>query len=130
MRDMFDCVFVDEYQDISHIQESILDKVSAPRVRFMVGDVKQSIYRFRQADPSIFINKYDGFSASPGGDALRIDLNRNFRSRANVLNFVNGVFSRAMNRDEYEIDYDDAAALKPGLPVQPDDPAVEIHILG
>lgn len=130
VRDMFDCVFVDEYQDISHIQESILDKVSAPRVRFMVGDVKQSIYRFRQADPSIFINKYDGFSASPGGDALRIDLNRNFRSRANVLNFVNGVFSRAMNRDEYEIDYDDAAALKPGLPVQPDDPAVEIHILG
>lgn len=130
IRNMFDYVFVDEYQDISHIQESILDKVSSPRVRFMVGDVKQSIYRFRQADPSIFINKYDGFGTAYGGDALRIDLNRNFRSRANVLNFVNGVFAPAMNRDEYEIDYDDAAALKPGLPIQPDDPAVEIHILG
>lgn len=127
---MFDYVFVDEYQDISNVQETILNKVSPPRSRFMVGDVKQSIYRFRQADPSIFINKYDSFDTMQGSSTLRIDLNRNFRSRANVLDFVNGVFSRTMNREQYEIEYDDAAALKPGLTVQPDDPAVEIHLLG
>lgn len=130
VRAMFDYVFVDEYQDISLVQESILNLVSPPRARFMVGDVKQSIYRFRQADPSIFMAKYDGFARGEGADTLRIDLNRNFRSRANVLNFVNGVFSRVMNREEYEIDYDDSAALRPGLPALEDDPAVELHILG
>lgn len=130
VRGMFDNVFVDEYQDISHVQESILNLVSPPRSRFMVGDVKQSIYRFRQADPFIFLDKYDRFDTAPGGDTLRIDLNRNFRSRANVLNFVNGVFSRSMSRAEYEIEYDDSASLKAGLPVQQDDPAVELHILG
>lgn len=130
VRDMFDYVFVDEYQDISLIQEDILRRVAAPQALFMVGDVKQSIYRFRQAEPGIFLRKYDEFSSLPGSPALRIDLNRNFRSRANVLHFVNGVFSRCMNREDYDIDYDDRAALKPGLPVQPDDPAVEIHLLG
>lgn len=130
VRGMFDYVFVDEYQDISHVQESILNLVSPPRSRFMVGDVKQSIYRFRQADPSIFLDKYDRFDTVPGGAALRIDLNKNFRSRANVLNFVNGVFSRSMSRAEYEIEYDDSASLKAGLPVRQDDPAVELHILG
>ena len=130
VRNMFDYVFVDEYQDISLIQESILSQVARPHAMFMVGDVKQSIYRFRQAEPAIFLGKYDAFNPEPGSSALRIDLNRNFRSRANVVNFVNGVFGRCMNRVDYDIDYDENAALKPGLPVQPDDPAVEIHLLG
>lgn len=127
---MFQYVFVDEYQDISLVQESILNRIARPRSLFMVGDIKQSIYRFRQADPYIFLNKYHKYKTVSSGELLCIDLNRNFRSRGNVLDFVNGVFERSMKREDYDVDYDDNAALKLGQPLQLDDPAVEIHLLG
>ena len=111
-RRRFRAVFVDEYQDINPAQEAILQAVSRGN-RFMVGDVKQSIYRFRQADPSIFLEKYASFRGD--GGSIRIDLNCNFRSRAAVLDAVNALFSQLMlGRDAGEIDYSDNAALEPG----------------
>lgn len=110
----FRAVFVDEYQDINPAQEAILQAVSRGN-RFMVGDVKQSIYRFRQADPSIFLEKYSSFRGD--GRRRRIDLNCNFRSREAVLEAVNALFSRLMlGKSAGEIDYSDNAALEPGAP--------------
>lgn len=107
-------IFVDEYQDINPAQEAILRAVSHGN-RFLVGDVKQSIYRFRQADPTIFIDKYRSYGSS--GDRIRVDLNRNFRSSPVVLEAVNAVFSKLMLGDSVgEIDYSDNAALVSGKP--------------
>ncbi|MBO6062327.1 MAG: UvrD-helicase domain-containing protein, partial [Clostridia bacterium] len=111
-RQRFKHVFVDEYQDINPAQEAILAAVSRNN-RFMVGDVKQSIYRFRQAEPEIFLNKYRTYSGE--GGKKRIDLNRNFRSDTAILDSANLLFRRLMRGDEAgEIDYDDNAALVSG----------------
>ena len=126
-QEAFDYVFVDEYQDTSDIQEAIISRVARADNRFMVGDVKQSIYRFRMAEPRLFIEKYDRFRAGCGGTLL--PLTRNFRSCPAVLNFVNAVFERAMNGGDSEIAYDDLARLNPGDPgAEPGEP-VEIHLL-
>lgn len=113
-RSRFTHIFVDEYQDINPAQEAILLAVSKGN-RFLVGDVKQSIYRFRQADPTIFIDKYRSYDGTDG--KIRIDLNRNFRSAPVVLDAVNEVFSKLMLGDKVgEIDYSDNAALISGKP--------------
>ena len=125
----FDAIFVDEYQDVSAIQEAIVQRVHNDKNRlFMVGDVKQSIYRFRLADPTLFLAKYEAFNESAGASARRILLSSNFRSRGNILAAVNSVFERAMRRGATEIDYDAAAHLRAGVPTQ-DDPPVELHII-
>lgn len=111
-RERFHSVFVDEYQDVNPAQEAILEAVSHGN-RFMVGDVKQSIYRFRQAEPAIFMEKYTGYKGQDGH--FRVDLNRNFRSRTAVLDAVNLLFSRLMKGEAVgEIDYSDNAALISG----------------
>ncbi len=111
-RERFHSVFVDEYQDINPAQEAILSAVSRDN-RFMVGDVKQSIYRFRQAEPAIFMEKYNGYKGLDGH--YRVDLNSNFRSRTAVLDSVNLVFSQLMKGESVgEIDYSDNAALISG----------------
>ncbi|MBO4383854.1 MAG: UvrD-helicase domain-containing protein [Clostridia bacterium] len=113
-RRRFRYIFVDEYQDVNPAQEAILSAVSHGN-RFLVGDVKQSIYRFRQADPTIFIDKYRSYDGSLG--RIRIDLNRNFRSSPVVLDAVNAVFSELMRGEKVgEIDYSDNAALVSGKP--------------
>ncbi|MBP3655676.1 MAG: helicase-exonuclease AddAB subunit AddA [Clostridia bacterium] len=122
-------VFVDEYQDSSAIQEAILGQFAPENGQFLVGDVKQSIYRFRQAEPSLFLSKAELYDQPETAYARRIDLQRNFRSRANVLAGVNAVFGRIMRRDATEIEYDEREMLIPGLPVREDDPPVELHIL-
>ena len=115
----FRCVFVDEYQDINPAQEAILSAVSDGN-RFMVGDVKQSIYRFRQAEPAIFLEKYTTYGAS--GEKRRIDLNSNFRSKPAILDAVNALFSKLMLGGAFgEIDYSDNAALVSGLSPNKDD---------
>ncbi|MCR5809771.1 MAG: UvrD-helicase domain-containing protein [Clostridiales bacterium] len=112
-RSRFRFVFVDEYQDINPAQEAILEAVSDNN-RFMVGDVKQSIYRFRQAEPGIFLEKYRGFKGQDGH--IRIDLNRNFRSCTAILDAANLLFSKLMKGGSVgEIDYSDNASLKAGL---------------
>lgn len=114
--DYFAEIMVDEYQDSNLVQEAILNSICGSRKgrdnRFMVGDVKQSIYRFRQAEPGLFLQKYRLYE--DGEEGVRIDLHQNFRSRKEVLAPVNEIFGRIMCPELGGIDYDDAAALKEG----------------
>ena len=118
MQNDFIEVMVDEYQDISHIQETILRMVSSPKARphnrFMVGDVKQSIYGFRQSRPELFMEKFHRYRTGEGEAERRIDLHRNFRSRAEVLHAANAVFFRLMKKEFGGIDYDEEQMLIPG----------------
>ena len=124
----FDALFIDEYQDISPIQEEIIQALHRDNQLFLVGDVKQSIYRFRQADPGLFMDKYARFPLSGGQPARKILLQQNFRSAKNVLASVNQVFAHAMRAETLEIEYDEAAALKPG-PDAAEGPETEVHLL-
>lgn len=115
-RQYFQEILIDEYQDSNLVQEYLLSAISGEEEgrynRFMVGDVKQSIYKFRLARPELFLEKYDTYQET--GDLCRIDLAKNFRSRVQVVDAVNGVFSRIMSRKIGGIAYDDKAALYPG----------------
>ncbi|WP_152392142.1 helicase-exonuclease AddAB subunit AddA [Paenibacillus guangzhouensis] len=106
-------VLLDEYQDTNMVQEAIVSLISRPGAgnRFMVGDVKQSIYRFRLAEPGLFLNKYKSYPAMSKGQGLRIDLARNFRSRQEIVDAVNTIFRQIMNASVAEIDYDERAEL-------------------
>ncbi len=108
-------ILVDEYQDANRVQDKIFSAVSRDgRNITMVGDVKQSIYRFRLADPSIFLEKYAAFSDAPGEEeGRRIVLSENFRSDACLLEAVNGLFGSIMSRDLGELDYGEAEKLRP-----------------
>lgn len=158
-RERFEYIFVDEYQDSSGIQEHIIQSVCRTDNLFMVGDVKQSIYKFRLADPELFIGKYKSFTkfeqiqeavksdSSITEDVLldkinetikndlslrhiRIDLRKNFRTRGEILDKVNKVFQEIMSDDLGEITYDADAKLYPGMSFEPEDkPYVEINIL-
>lgn len=110
-RDHFVEVLLDEYQDTNQVQEAILLLISRADQgnRFMVGDVKQSIYRFRLADPGIFMSKYKTYRADAAG--IAIDLARNFRSRTEIVDGVNFVFRQIMQERAAEIDYDPQAEL-------------------
>ncbi len=119
----YDEILVDEYQDVNRVQELIFTAVSrAGRNMTMVGDVKQSIYRFRLADPSIFLEKYNSYPDAPAaeGEASRIILKHNFRSRPELLDRVNLVFSRLMSRRLGEMDYGEAEAMLPGREPSPE----------
>lgn len=115
-RQYFQEILIDEYQDSNLVQEYLLSAISGEAEghynRFMVGDVKQSIYKFRLARPELFLEKYDTYQET--GDLCRIDLAKNFRSRIQVVDAVNDVFSRIMSRKIGGIAYDDKAALYPG----------------
>ena len=126
----FDAIFVDEYQDVSELQEAILNglKRAENQYAFYVGDVKQSIYRFRLAEPGLFLGKLSRFSADEDAAERKIVLNRNFRSKSAVLSAVNRVFEHVMDARVTEIDYDEDARLVPGLPSQ-GDPVTELHIV-
>ncbi|WP_227807220.1 helicase-exonuclease AddAB subunit AddA [Jeotgalibaca dankookensis] len=115
-RAKFKEVLIDEYQDVNQLQESILYAVTchSPQAEnlFMVGDVKQSIYAFRLADPGLFLEKYNSFGRSERGE--RIILAENFRSRGEVISFTNFVFKQLMDKDVGQMDYDTLAELKQG----------------
>lgn len=108
-------VMVDEYQDTNAVQEEILRLVSrqgeVSSNLFMVGDVKQSIYRFRLAEPGLFLDKYMNYPAPAGGPDRRLDLAKNFRSRRSVVNAVNFVFRRLMTPEIGKLPYDHRAEL-------------------
>lgn len=112
-REKFSYIFIDEYQDSNILQEALVARIKRENNLFMVGDVKQSIYKFRLAEPEIFQSKYRTFAkeaeeaAAKGEESLseKIDLNRNFRSKKTVIDFINRVFTRIMP------DYDENAAL-------------------
>ena len=104
-QERFHEVMVDEYQDTNHIQERMLELLSNDHNRFMVGDIKQSIYRFRQADPQIFNEKFQRYAQNPKEGKL-ILLKENFRSSSEVLSATNDVFARLMDQEVGEINYD------------------------
>jgi ATP-dependent helicase/nuclease subunit A len=126
-------VLLDEYQDTNRVQEAIVEMISHPKPgnRFMVGDVKQSIYRFRLAEPGLFLEKYKAYTADADGEGLRIDLARNFRSRTQVVDAVNFLFKQIMNETVGEIAYDDRAELVygAGYPAPADDCSVEMVLV-
>lgn len=123
-REKFTWIAVDEYQDSNRVQEAILSRISRGDNLFFVGDVKQSIYRFRQAEPRLFLEKLACFSGEAG---KRIDLASNFRSSAEVLSVVNDVFESVMRAESADIDYDARARLVCGV----NQPAggAELHLI-
>ncbi|TWT27960.1 helicase-exonuclease AddAB subunit AddA [Planomicrobium sp. CPCC 101110] len=132
-RNLFKEVLVDEYQDTNMLQETILNLVKSGDEKtgnlFMVGDVKQSIYRFRLAEPMLFLGKYSRFTKEAGQAGLRIDLNANFRSRKEVLDGTNYIFSQIMGERVGEIDYDEAAALKALAPYPDQEMPIELALI-
>lgn len=114
----YDEIMIDEYQDSNMVQEMILAAVSGENKgqnnRFMVGDVKQSIYRFRLAMPQLFNEKYQTYSMNEGEKCRKIILAKNFRSRKNVLEGINFLFRQLMSLDFGDVDYNDEVALYPG----------------
>lgn len=109
-RERFKFIFIDEYQDTNPIQEALIQAMTRGNNVFMVGDIKQSIYRFRQADPSIFLNKYKSY-AQGDHHCIRIDLNRNFRSASPIIEAVNRLFERVMVEEFGGIVYDNNTRL-------------------
>ena len=105
IRTKYKYVFVDEYQDTNAIQEAIIKGVAGENNLFMVGDVKQSIYRFRASEPEIFVNKYNLYGKSSTKNSKAIKLNANFRSHKDILDFSNEVFLRAMTPDFGGVNY-------------------------
>jgi ATP-dependent helicase/nuclease subunit A len=130
LRSKYSYIFVDEYQDSNLVQETIVNKIAREDNLFLVGDVKQSIYRFRLADPSVFLSRYRASLPEEGTKNRRIDLNRNFRSRPSILNAVNYLFRNIMSAQFGEMDYDGNAALYPGLNTEDlPDPETELHLV-
>lgn len=118
LRAKFEEVLVDEYQDSNNVQETIINFVSRkeldnPNV-FMVGDVKQSIYRFRQAKPELFLQKYNSYGVREKDKNRKIMLYKNFRSREEIINGVNFIFSELMSGTVGELEYDENEALNLG----------------
>ena len=138
-RERFAEVMVDEYQDSNLVQETIIQMISRHHVGkpnvFMVGDVKQSIYRFRQARPELFMEKYNTYSMEKGSLYRKILLYRNFRSRREVLDAVNFLFGQFMSVQVGELDYTGEEALNPGVVyIEPDGKLtaggeVELHLI-
>lgn len=140
LREHFEEIYIDEYQDSNLTQEVVLRMVSRedegrPNI-FMVGDVKQSIYRFRQAKPELFLKKYNTYSEDSDAPYRKIRLYKNFRSREDIVNGVNYIFSRIMSEGLGDIDYTEDERLNAGAVFDmPESPgcnlggAVELHII-
>jgi ATP-dependent helicase/nuclease subunit A len=140
LRERFDEILVDEYQDSNLVQEVLLEMVSRkesdkPNL-FMVGDVKQSIYKFRQAKPELFMDKYNSYARETGFKNRLIQLYKNFRSREEVIDSVNFIFRQIMSVDIGELNYDEGESLNLGASYQELDDAkaaiggpVELNII-
>lgn len=124
LRKRFRFIFVDEYQDTNNIQESLISRIARPDNVFRVGDVKQSIYRFRQAEPAIFERLYEKYSGGGDPDGTAIELGRNFRSNDAIIKYINRVFENIMEG------YDERARLHTGVSCPPEyDFMPEVHLL-
>lgn len=120
----FACIFIDEYQDSNVLQDTLMDLIRRENNLFMVGDIKQSIYKFRLAEPEIFEAKYRSFGSEENNTSTKIDLNKNFRSKGQVIATVNGVFEHIMKN------YDQEAALYQGVSYEgPLDYRTRLHIV-
>ena len=127
-KEQFKEIMIDEYQDINRVQEAIIQLLKSGGEEngnlFMVGDVKQSIYRFRQAAPDLFIDKSERFNKD--GSGTLIQLNRNFRSRAEIIDATNLIFENIMDKDLGEIDYTDEEKLIKGIEAAEPESPVEV----
>ena len=124
----YDHIFVDECQDVSAVQDAILQSIHGEHsCMFMVGDVKQSIYRFRKAEPRLFLHRMLTYSDEDDARERRIFLQKNFRSRTNILEGTNIVFRKLMRDTVTELNYTAAEELIPGRETE-NDPAIEIHL--
>ncbi|MEG2013286.1 MAG: helicase-exonuclease AddAB subunit AddA, partial [Anaerovoracaceae bacterium] len=109
-REKFKYIFIDEYQDTNLLQEEIISRIKRDNNLFMVGDIKQSIYKFRLAEPSIFKGKYNDYGKAENLNSEKVDLNKNYRSKPLIIKHINSIFQRLME------DYDDEAKLYEGSP--------------
>ncbi len=133
-QEKYEEIAIDEYQDSNLVQETILTTISRGNNIFMVGDVKQSIYRFRQAMPELFLTKYELYQKKEEREAsqdLKIQLFKNFRSKQNVLNFTNLIFEDIMSKHLGDIDYNKEEYLNLGANYKPieQNEKIEIHII-
>ncbi len=137
-RNKFYEIFIDEYQDSNLVQEVLLKAVANTETpnRFMVGDVKQSIYRFRQAKPELFLQKYNNYNDKKGSSHRKIMLYKNFRSREEVVDAVNYIFENIMYENIGEIEYTEKERLNLGANFNVDTDeksiiggATEIHLI-
>lgn len=129
IKERFNYIFFDEYQDSNEIQNYIIEKLKAEDNLFFVGDVKQSIYGFRRARPDLFLDKLDQYESS-NEKSMRINLNENFRTDADILNFDNFIFERLMTKDSSGIDYKNGGhRLNPTQNFDNPNPKTEIHII-
>lgn len=132
LQDVYAEILIDEYQDSNYVQEAILTSISKiergePNI-FMVGDVKQSIYKFRLARPELFMGKYETYSTEDS-QYQRIDLHKNFRSRAVVLEGINYIFEGIMRKELGNIEYNNDARLNPGAGIMPFQKSLEMENL-
>jgi ATP-dependent helicase/nuclease subunit A len=130
VKNRYEHIFIDEYQDTNSVQEEIIKKISRDNNAFMVGDAKQSIYMFRGSDPSIFTCKYDNFKTDEVSQ--KVDLNKNFRSEKSILDFANFVFNNIMKKQTASVDYKISSQLSLGANYRKDTnnlPLVSINII-
>ncbi len=129
-KNQFQYVFMDEYQDANLVQETIINSIRRDNNLFLVGDVKQSIYRFRLADSQLFLNKYNQYALDSNEQDIRLHLTKNFRTRADILEGINHVFERLMIQDLGEISYDENARLNAGIQMpSADDTCMEFYVI-
>lgn len=129
-RNKFNYIFVDEYQDTNSLQEEIVNLIKRENNVFLVGDVKQSIYKFRLAEPELFLGKYRDFSSDDNAINRKINLTKNFRTRVEILDGINFIFNELMSEKFGEIEYNEEAYLYKGLDFLPlENSNIEINIV-
>jgi len=129
-RKKFNYIFVDEYQDTNSLQEEIVNLIRRDNNVFLVGDVKQSIYKFRLAEPELFLDKFRNYSSDYSAVNRKINLTRNFRTRVEILDGINFIFSELMSEKFGEIEYNEEAYLYKGLDFLPlEQSNMEINIV-
>ncbi|WP_297281309.1 helicase-exonuclease AddAB subunit AddA [uncultured Anaerococcus sp.] len=130
IRERFDYIFFDEYQDSNEIQNYIIEKLAGYNNLFFVGDVKQSIYGFRRAEPKLFLDKLEDYEDDDNKDSIRINLNENFRTDKDIIRFINYIFDRLMTKEQSGIDYKNGDhRLNPTKTFEKKNPKSEVHIL-
>ena len=130
LRERFSYIFFDEYQDSNEIQNYIIEKLKGEDNLFFVGDVKQSIYGFRRAEPGLFLDKLESYEREENKDSIRINLNENFRTDQDIIDFVNYIFDRLMTKEVSGIDYKNGGhRLNPTKEFDKKNPKSEVHVL-
>lgn len=133
LAEQFEEIMIDEYQDSNLVQEMLLGSVASENNRFMVGDIKQSIYRFRMACPDLFLEKLNHYGTDERAENRLVNLSSNFRSREIVLEAANAVFEKIMHRELGGVEYDEAARLRPGAQFPETNvnaaKSVDVHVL-